>query len=87
MVGSFGTDETARLMDRDPPAGKYIEKTPDGETYAIFEYDGKSHWKVQAAYAGKKPRFRYHVSDGHLSSDVGLWYFSGLKMENPADNE
>ncbi len=87
LVGSFGTDRAEKLLDVETPAGKYIEKTPDGETYAAFEYDGRSAWEALALYPGGKPRFRYDVTDNHLSGEVELWYFNGLQMEEPEESK
>lgn len=85
LVGSFGTDEAERLMDSDPPAGNYLEKTPRGETFATFEHDGKSGWRVFGDYPGGKPRFQYRVERGKLSGDVELWRFGGAKMERKSE--
>ena len=87
LVGSLGTDEAEQLMDTAPPAGRYIEKTPGGETYAIFECDGKAQWEVKASYPGGMPRFQYHVVDNRLSGKIELWKFGGQKLEAPEKSD
>ena len=85
LVEAFAKEDYERLMDSDPPAGKYLEKTPGGETFATFEHDGQSHWKVTGFYPDGKPRFQYRVNNGRLGGDVEMWYFGGKKMERKPD--